>query len=407
MTPWFGWALLTLRWTLKTLPTLNWTRSLQGEPLVWFTFPHSKVNPKDTSHSKVNLFTPRWTLGLIEPSHSKVNPTDTSHSKVNPFTPRWTLPLTGIPDTLRSQRTVQETKWLLPGAPPQGRWPDQRRRNHADPMGVGCKQDMDSTLQAAAAKSILSLTQAHPASARRYALIQNKPRNFGIVHRCKGSVAQSSRVGLQAAQGNCERHHPRVAIVQAAPFWHGLSPTEFFQQAVPLAAVGMERQPSAHALPHPALHARPSILDVIRCESIRIHNLPCTVVHDLVPKVSITPPFLPLQLLNCCPCSFPAVSHKDGFAGKVEEMQALQNLLLASWAPGLRIHRALQNPEEKSIRHPGNGGSPDPDLVGLHTTGASERTWLALVQVGLVDLNHVLILFVEVHGVRGDTLFLC
>ena len=54
----------------------------------------------------------------------------------------------------------------------------------------------------------------------------------------------------------------------------------------------MERQPSAHALPHPALHARPSILDVIRCESIRIHNLPCTVVHDLVPKVSIAPPFL-------------------------------------------------------------------------------------------------------------------
>ena len=37
----------------------------------------------------------------------------------------------------------------------------------------------------------------------------------------------------------------------------------------------------------------------------------------------------------------------------------------------------------------------DPDLVGLHATGASERTWLALVQVGLVDLNHVLILFVE------------
>jgi len=84
-------------------------------------------------------------------------------------------------------------------------------------------------------------------------------------------------------------------------------------------------------------------------------------------------------------------------------MQALQNLLLASWAPGLRIHRVLQNPEEKSIRHPGNGGSPDPDLVGR----ASERTWLALVQVGLVDLNHVLILFVEVHGVRGGTLFLC
>jgi hypothetical protein len=49
----------------------------------------------------------------------------------------------------------------------------------------------------------------------------------------------------------------------------------------------------------------------------------------------------------------------------------------------------------------------DPDLVGLHATGASERTWLALVQVGLVDLNHVLILFVEVHGVRGGTLFLC
>ena len=36
----------------------------------------------------------------------------------------------------------------------------------------------------------------------------------------------------------------------------------------------MERQPSAHALPHPALHERPSILDVIRRESIRIHNLP-------------------------------------------------------------------------------------------------------------------------------------
>ena len=84
MNPWFGWALLTLRWTLKTLPTLNWTRSLQGEPLVWFSFPHSKVNPKDTSHSKVNLFTPRWTLGLIEPSHSKVNPTDKQASQKGP-----------------------------------------------------------------------------------------------------------------------------------------------------------------------------------------------------------------------------------------------------------------------------------------------------------------------------------
>ena len=46
---------------IKTLPTLKWTPSLQGEPLVWLSSPHSKVNPKDTSHSKLNPFTPRWT----------------------------------------------------------------------------------------------------------------------------------------------------------------------------------------------------------------------------------------------------------------------------------------------------------------------------------------------------------
>ena len=88
-------------------------------------------------------------------------------------------------------------------------WPDQRWQNEHEAMGVVCRQDMDSVLHAVAADPILSQWKAHPASAKRYASIQ-KPQDFTNLQRRRGSVDQSSRVGLQAAQGNCERHHPGV-----------------------------------------------------------------------------------------------------------------------------------------------------------------------------------------------------
>lgn len=143
----------------------------------------------------------------------------------------------------------------------------------------------------------------------------------------------------------------------------------------PHGTVGVQRQASSSALARPSHHDAPPVFNVISSKAIDIHNLTGTVIHNFMPKVSITPPFSRFNSSTAAMAAFQPSVTKTVLRGRSRQRRHLRISSLPRGRPASASAGCSRTRKKKRS-----------GIFGI--VAPQTHTWFGLVQVRLIDLDH-------------------